>query len=59
MAKETTAFKTGMTVLRGGNVPAYTLEYLTPGKRKKAGEFETIVIPYIELGRRNLYNTVW
>jgi hypothetical protein len=51
MAKETTAFKTGMTVLRGGNVPAYTLEYLTPGKRKKAGEFETIVIPYIELGR--------
>lgn len=51
MAKETTAFKTGMTVLRGGNVPAYTLEYLTPGKRKKAGEFETIVIPHVEMGR--------
>ena len=51
MAKETTAFKTGMTVLRGGNVPAYTLEYLTPGRRKKVGEFETIVIPRIEIGR--------
>jgi hypothetical protein len=51
MAKDTTAFKTGMTVLRGGNVPAYTLEYLTPGKRKNTGEFETIVVPYTEMGR--------
>jgi len=51
MAKETSAFKTGMTVLRGGNVPAYTLEYLSPGRSKKTGEFETIVIPRIEIGR--------
>lgn len=51
MAKSTQAFKTGMTVLRGGNVPAYTLEYLNPGKRRKTGEFETIVLPYIEIGR--------
>lgn len=51
MAKRTQAFRTGMTVLRGGNVPAYTLEYLTPGRRRKTGEFETIVLPYIEIGR--------
>jgi hypothetical protein len=56
MAKETTAFKTGMTVLRGGNVPAYTLEYLTPGKRKQIGEFVTIVVPYAEMGRGNNCN---
>ena len=53
MAKETTAFKTGMTVLRGGNVPAYTLEYLSPGKRKQIGDFVTIVVPYAEMGRDN------
>jgi hypothetical protein len=51
MAKETTALKTGMTVLRGGNVPAYTLEYLTPGRRKKIGDFETILMSYAEIGR--------
>jgi len=56
MAKETTAFKTGMTVLRGGNVPAYTLEYLTPGRRKKAGEFETILMPFTEIGRAGSCN---
>jgi hypothetical protein len=56
MAKETTALKTGMTILRGGNVPAFTLEYLTPGKRKNAGEFETIVMPYTEIGRDNTCN---
>lgn len=51
MARKTQALKTGMTVLRGGDVPAYTLEYLTPGKRKKEGEFETVVLSYIEIGR--------
>ncbi len=51
MAKATQTLKTGMTVLTGGNVPAYTLEYLSPSKKKKTGEFETIVIPYIEIGR--------
>ena len=51
MTKETTAFKTGMTILRGGNVPAYTLEYLTPGRKKQAGEFETILVAYAEIGR--------
>lgn len=34
MPKGTTALKTSMTVLRGGNVPAYTLEYLTQGRKK-------------------------
>ena len=56
MAKETTALKTSMTVLRGGNVPAYTLEYLTPGRRKKAGDFETILMPYAEIGRAGTCN---
>jgi hypothetical protein len=56
MAKPTQALKTGMTILRGGNVPAYTLEFISPTRRKKAGEYETIVIPYIELGRANNCN---
>jgi hypothetical protein len=56
MAKSTRILKTGMTVLKGGNVQAYTLEYLTPSRRKKAGEYETIVIPYIEIGRANECN---
>jgi pSer/pThr/pTyr-binding forkhead associated (FHA) protein len=51
MAKSTQVLKTGMTILTGGNVPAYTLEYLTPAKNKEVGNFETIVIPYIEIGR--------
>lgn len=51
MAKSTQVLKTSMTILTGGNVPAYTLEYLSPSKNKKVGDFETIVLPYIELGR--------
>ena len=42
-----------MTILTGGNVPAYTLEYLSPSKNKGVGDFETIVVPYIEIGRSN------
>jgi pSer/pThr/pTyr-binding forkhead associated (FHA) protein len=53
MAKPTQALRTGMTILRGGNVPAYTLEYMTPSRKKKVGEYETIVVSYIELGRSN------
>jgi len=37
MAKPTQALRTGMTILRGGNVPAYTLEYMTPSRKKKVG----------------------
>ena len=53
MAKSTQALKTSMTILTGGNVPAYTLEYLSPSKNKGVGDFETIVVPYIEIGRSN------
>ncbi len=51
MARVTKALTTGMKVLGGGNVPAYTLEHLTNTRKHPAGSFETIVVPYIELGR--------
>jgi pSer/pThr/pTyr-binding forkhead associated (FHA) protein len=50
-AKVTKALTTGMKVLGGGNVPAYTLEHLSGSRKHPAGTFETIIIPYIELGR--------
>lgn len=50
-AKVTKALTTGMKVLGGGNVSAYTLEHLSSSKKHPAGSFETIIIPYIELGR--------
>lgn len=50
-ARATKALTTGMRVLGGGDVPAYTLEHLTSTSKHPAGSFETIVIPYIELGR--------
>ncbi len=49
--KATKSLTAGMKVLGGANIPTYTLEYLTGTNRKKQGEFETIVVPYIELGR--------
>lgn len=51
MARATQALTTGMKILGGGNAPAFTLEHLTGSAGHKAGSFETIVIPYIELGR--------
>jgi len=51
MAKSTQAFKTSMTVMRGNSVPAYTLEYLTPVGNKKIGDYETIIVPFAEIGR--------
>ncbi len=50
-AKVTQALTTGMKVMGGGNVPAYTLEHLSNTRKHPAGSFETIIIPYIELGR--------
>lgn len=50
-ARVTKALTTGMKVLGGTNVPAYTLEHLSNSKKHPVGTFETIVIPYIELGR--------
>jgi S1-C subfamily serine protease len=52
-ARVTKALTTGMKVLGGGNVPAYTLEHLTTTRKHPSGTFETIVVPYIELGRDN------
>lgn len=51
MARATQALTTGMKIIGGGNAPAFTLEHLTGTSKHKAGSFETIVIPYIELGR--------
>jgi V8-like Glu-specific endopeptidase len=51
MSRATQSFKTGMSFIGGGNVPAYTLEFLTTSPKHVAGKFETIVVPYIEIGR--------
>ena len=40
-----------MKILSGANIPTYTLEYLTSTAKKNQGSFETIVVPYVELGR--------
>ncbi len=53
MAKATQALTTGLKFMGGGNVQAYTLEYLSSSKKHPAGSYETIVIPYIEIGRQN------
>src|SRR5690606_37916589 len=45
------ALTTGMKALGGGNVPAYTLEHLTASRKHAAGSFDTIIVPYIEMGR--------
>jgi pSer/pThr/pTyr-binding forkhead associated (FHA) protein len=40
-----------MKILGGANIPTYTLEYLTPTAKHRQGSYETIVVPYVELGR--------
>lgn len=40
-----------MSFIGGENVPAYTLEFLTASPRHAIASFETIVVPYIEIGR--------
>lgn len=49
--KATRSLTAGMKVLGGANTPTFTLEYLSPVKGKQQGAFETIVVPYVELGR--------
>ncbi len=51
MARVTQSLATGMKILGGGNVPAYTLEYVDASPKHPAGSYETIVIPYVEMGR--------
>lgn len=41
----------GLKAVSGREVPNYTLLYLDETKNKKRGEFQPIVVPYIELGR--------
>lgn len=41
----------GLKALGGTDVPNYTLLFLSPTKSKLTGDYETIVVPYIELGR--------
>ncbi len=53
MAKATQALTSGLKFMGGGAVSAYTLEYLSDSKRHRAGTYETIVVPYIEMGRQN------
>ncbi len=38
-------------VMGGVTVPSYSLYFMNPTKRNRAGENETIVIPYVEIGR--------
>lgn len=41
-----------MSFIGGGKVPAYTRVFLNASPNKHAaGSFETIVVPYIEIGR--------
>ncbi|MFY0672942.1 MAG: FHA domain-containing protein [Bacteroidia bacterium] len=49
--RATQSLTTGMKILGGANIPTYTLEYLTSTDKHKQGSYETIVVPYIELGR--------
>ncbi|MFO7798987.1 MAG: FHA domain-containing protein [Rhodohalobacter sp.] len=51
--RATQSIGTGMKILSGANIPTYTLEYLTSTEKKNQGSFETIVVPYVELGRDN------
>ncbi|GEO04190.1 hypothetical protein AAE02nite_18540 [Adhaeribacter aerolatus] len=52
-SRATQAFATSFKVMGGSNVPAYTLEFLTPTPKYPKGSFETVIVPYIELGREN------
>jgi pSer/pThr/pTyr-binding forkhead associated (FHA) protein/V8-like Glu-specific endopeptidase len=51
MSRATQSFKTGMSFIGGAKVPAYSLEYLDDSPEHPAGSYETIVVPYIEIGR--------
>lgn len=51
MARSTQVLKTGIQILAGSNVPIYSLEYLDASSLHKSGDYEKIVVPYIEMGR--------
>lgn len=51
MSNATQTIRTGMAVLGSSKVNSYSLEFLTPAGKYQPGKLETIVVPYIELGR--------
>ena len=51
MSKVTQSIKTGMSYIRGDEVSAYTLEFLTSTTQHPAGSSEMIIVPYLEIGR--------
>jgi FHA domain/Trypsin len=51
MPRFTQALKTGARIIGGADVPAFNLTYMSNDSKHRAGDYETIVIPYIELGR--------
>ena len=51
MPRFTQALQTGIRIMGGADVPAYNLTYMSNDSKHRAGDYETIVIPYIELGR--------
>lgn len=53
MSRATQSFKTGMSFIGGAKVSAYTLKFLTGSPKHPLGSYETIIVPYIELGRSN------
>ena len=51
MSNATQTIRTGMAVLGSSKVNSYSLEFITLAGRYAAGKLETIVVPYIEMGR--------
>jgi len=51
MARFTKTMGTGIKMLGGANIPSYSLEFLTETQNYRKGSYQTIVVPYIELGR--------
>lgn len=45
------AVGTGLKMVSGTDVPAYTLEFLTKSEKHPQNTSQTIVVPYVELGR--------
>jgi pSer/pThr/pTyr-binding forkhead associated (FHA) protein len=51
MSRLTQTLNNSARLLTNTNIPAYTLQYLNDSIKHPAGSFETIVMPYIEIGR--------
>ncbi len=51
MNRATQSFKSGMSYIGGNDTATYQLEFLTDTPTHPRGSFQTIVVPYVELGR--------